>query len=720
MKKNLFFVALAALALASCSDDTFVGENSPNLGSANGDGGIHFGSGFKAVTRADHVGADAAALLNNKFIVGGFKGNGTTMTEVFDNYIVQWTANTAGTTASNTSDWEYAGINAAAPSKITGEQTVKYWDYSTTQYDFAAYSTGDLTVATTGEAAAGKVVVSGVYKESTYAGPKFVIKGFAADLAKCYISDLVTAYQPADYQKEVQLTFRNLATKVRIALYETIPGYSVKDVKFYTDNATTLATGATATSATLFAPNGAASDVFYAKGTATINYPTIGSAKKGESDYNKAHVTFAPLASGGSTKTKAFGNLNYTTSGDARLSGHGSVYLANTSTAPTFAGAAGNNYYTTVLPNETGTVLELRVDYTLVSNDGSGETITIHGATAYVPLIYATWKPNYAYTYIFKISDNTNGWTSTVDTDPAGLYPITFDAVVVDAEEHTQSTITTVATPSITTYQKGHDYSAQETYKAGDIYVQVMTGTTLEADLDNKSYLYTLSDDNATEASVMDAISIQAYSVANPPATIEGRNGLTLTDATSALTKTGITTIPGVDGNAIPVATNTAAKITAAANTTYAYVYDTDEYNGIYLAEAPADFASYYSDNTCSTLVGSWSGAGTFYKPTSEIRSYVELVGAAPSDWNKDANVYYSDEACTTKITTGYTTLHKVTLSSEPDDWGKGEYFTDTNCTSPADGGAYADGTYFKKIKCYKKFTVNNKIYGVKVIKVAP
>ncbi len=716
--KYFIFAASALVALASCSSDEYVGDNSPT--SAQSDGSINFGGGFKAVTRADHVGADAAALLNNKFIVGGFKGDGTTMTEVFDNYIVKWTANTAGTTASNTSDWEYAGIDAAAPSKIDGgKQTVKYWDYSTTQYDFAAYSTGDLTVATSGEAASGKVVVSGVYKESTYAGPKFVIKGFADDLAKCYISDLVTAYKPADYQKEVQLTFRNLATKVRIALYETIPGYSVKAVKFYTDNTTTLATGATATSATLFAPNGAASDVFYAKGTATINYPTIGSANKIQSDYNKAHVTFAPLASGGSTKTKAFGNLNYTTSEDNRLSGDGSVYLARTSIAPTFAGAAGNNYYTTVLPNETGTVLELRVDYTLVSNDGRGETINIHGATAYVPLIYATWKPNYAYTYIFKISDNTNGWTSTVDTDPAGLYPITFDAVVVDAEEYTQSTITTVATPSITTYQKGHDYSAQETYKAGDIYVQVMTGTTLENDLNTKGYLYTLSDDDATEANVMDAISIQAYSVANPPANIVGRNGLTLTDATSAFTKTGIATIPGVDGNAITVTPNTAAKITAAANKTYAFVYDTDEYNGIYLAEEPAGWpAGYYTDNTLSTAATAPFAAGTFYKSTSEIRSYVELVGAAPSDWNKDDNAYYSDEACTTKITTGYTTLHKVTLSSEPGDWGTGEYFTDTNCTSPADGGVYADGTYFKKIKCYKKFTVNNKIYGVKVIKV--
>lgn len=722
MKKvYLILAAAVGMTITSCTTNDYLGD--VNNDQAINDGSIKIGAGFKALTRADHVGADAAAMLNKKFIVGGFKGDGTTMTQVFDNYTVEWEANTAGNTASNTSDWEYVGKTPAPTSKISGAQTIKYWDYSASQYDFAAFSTGKVvTVNTEGTASAGVIVITPIAQKiesSQYKGPRYLIKGFADDLAKCYISDLVTAYKPADYQKEVQLTFRNLATKVRIALYETIPGYSVKNVKFYTDNATTIATGASATSATLFAPNTGAEDVFYAKVNATVEFPTIGSGNKSKSDYNKAHVTMSPIASG-STKYKAFGTLNYTTKEDREAAGS---YLARNSTTPTFAGDGNANYYANVLPNETGTILELRVDYTLVSTDGSGEEINIHGATAYVPQIYASWRSNYAYTYIFKISDNTNGWTSTVDTDPSGLFPITFDAVVVDAEENQQSTITTVATPSITTYQKGHDYSAQETYAAGDIYVQVMTGTTLEDNLNTNSYLYTLSDDDATEASVMDAISIQAYNVADLPATIEGRNGLTLTKASSALTNTGVTTIPGVDGNDITVDDNTAAKITAAASTTYAFIYDTEKYNGIYLAEEPADFASYFSDEKCTTPVGAWSAAGTFYKRTSEIRSYVELVGAAPSDWNKDDNVYYSDEACTTKIASGYTSLHKVVMTSsdpEPSDWGTGEYFTDTDCTIPADNVPYvaADVTYFKKIKCYKKFAVNNRIYGVKVIKV--
>ncbi len=100
-------------------------------------------------------------------------------------------------------------------------------------------------------------------------------------------------------------------------------------------------------------------------------------------------------------------------------------------------------------------MLNLKVDYTLLSTDGSTETITVTGANAKVPKEYASWKSGYAYTYIFKISQNTNGLTNP-SAGPAGLWPITFDAVVMNDEvDGVQETITTVATPSITTYAKG-------------------------------------------------------------------------------------------------------------------------------------------------------------------------------------------------------------------------------------------------------------------------
>lgn len=110
--------------------------------------------------------------------------------------------------------------------------------------------------------------------------------------------------------------------------------------------------------------------------------------------------------------------------------------------------------YFTVLPTPSTTdasPILIKCNYTLTSDDQKGETIEVTGATAAIPAAYSKWEANTRYTYLFKISDKTNGYTGT-NPDKTGLYPITFDAVVMDEK---QGTITTVATPSITTYQKG-------------------------------------------------------------------------------------------------------------------------------------------------------------------------------------------------------------------------------------------------------------------------
>ena len=90
----------------------------------------------------------------------------------------------------------------------------------------------------------------------------------------------------------------------------------------------------------------------------------------------------------------------------------------------------------------------------LTALDGS-ETIKVSGATAAIPAAFCKWNPNTTYTYLFKISDNTNGKTNP-DQPNEGLYPITFDATVIAEVDGTQQGyITSVSTPSITTYQAG-------------------------------------------------------------------------------------------------------------------------------------------------------------------------------------------------------------------------------------------------------------------------
>ena len=658
MKKYLFFAA-SALALASCSSDDFVGDNSGNLhGTTNGE--IAFAGGTAKITRAnDHVGADAATLLNNQFIVAGFKSdataptNGISQNKVFDHYTVEWKANTAGTTADNTADWGYVGGSPfAGLTELTEgtKQTIKYWDYSAAQYDYVAFSKGNIEAITTGIPTENQVLLSKVTPatattaptktENVVSGGAYTIRGTAKALSGCYIADLITAYKGSDYSKEVNLTFRNLTTKARVAFYETVPGYSVKEVKFHQAEGTTAnkpITPATNTSATLYTTGTGNNDKFFTAGTAGIYFPTVGSTNKMNSDYNKAHVKFFPTSS--DTKL-SFGNVNYEAAGSP-ITGA----LKKTSKDPSFAGTKkNNNYYQTVIPNEDGTTLTLCVDYTLVADDGSNEEIHVYGAKAIIPAIYAQWKSNYAYTYIFKISDNTNGWTST-DQEKQGLFPITFNAVVVDAEENEQSTITTVATPSITTYQKGHLYSEADEYSAakGDIYVRVMDGENIKEDLSTNAKLYTVTANEnvpVSEATVHDALTIGVTKTEASVENVKGRNGITLEKADL---NTDITTIPGVDGNNINVNQNSKSDAvsfkpenTSEKTKTYAFVYKTHDgedqtFVSTYTAtgsETDVKANTYYTDRDCKTSAVTTLTKGTtyYYKVNKNTTTYAVKV----------------------------------------------------------------------------------------------
>ena len=147
----------------------------------------------------------------------------------------------------------------------------------------------------------------------------------------------------------------------------------------------------------------------------------------------------------------------------------------------------------------------------------------------------------------------------------------------MQSEDNNQETVTTVATPSITTYQ--HDpavnVSVNNEYKAGTVYAMVMDGGTLKADLKgvadpakDAAKLFTLSAD-ATEAEVMDALNKYTNLT---DGTYTGLNGLVLTKNTNIDNEIADEDIPGPDGNLIEVADGEASKLTLTAGT-YAYVY---------------------------------------------------------------------------------------------------------------------------------------------------
>ena len=533
--KKLFFYAAAAVAMASCSSNDYLGNAPDQIKQGTETGEIQFSMSLPNMTRAggELIGATAAEKLGGMFVVEGTKGteaaDAPSSTVVFDNYLVGYEANTAATTKSNTHNWEYVDKQTGIAGRMTAAtwaslhsgddhakaQTIKYWDYSQDQYDFIAWSTGKLEAVTDAEVSGSKVKVTRINTGTTLASNGFTMTAASADdLLQCYYTDINTVLK-TNYGAPVTLTFKNMAAKVRVALYETVPGYSVKDVKFYQSDPTAptdLGTGSSPANAFLFTMG---SDVLPQSGDVLVYYPHLGTGHRGTApgytgqtkDYNKASVTVTP---GSSTSPKQeFGALTAQYVAPERHEGRALVggdiltatqaaavntalsttysagdpisaadatayntaldrnlYLGRTLPQATFAGDVTKDFYTAVVPNTNGKPLTLRVDYTLVPIDGAAEEIHVYGAKAVVPSTYTVWQPNYAYTYIFKISDNSNGWTSQTNTDPKGLFPITFDAVVAsftDANAE-QATITTVATPSITTYQQGHDPKAKDEY----------------------------------------------------------------------------------------------------------------------------------------------------------------------------------------------------------------------------------------------------------------
>ena len=573
-----FLYAASVLALASGSSDDFLGENSGN-GQNAANSVINFGGETGKITRADNefVGEKAADLLGKNFILVGFKGSATTAantTYAFDHYNVNYVDGTANKTESNTANWEYVnqdmtvkGAKGSLAQSGAKQQTIKYWDHSCASYDFIAFSMGK--GYKTGETTDPIYATPTAVNATTLGTAAYTLTGDANTLGECYISDMKTVKEK-DYSKAaVAMSFRHLTSKVRIALYEIVPGYVISDVKFY-DTA----------KGDKYSEKGTLFGTFNNKGTLTVYFPTTGTenAETKKADYNKAHVSFkSDGTTEGTVSSKVFGNVNYNNDDEGQIK-KGTTYLSQTSTEPSYCGNTAKEYLK-VLPAEgESQPANLRIDYTLTATDGTGEVINVKGATATVPAEYTKWKPGYAYTYIFKISQNTNGSTGG---DDKGLTAISFDAVVLEDEKNgLQETITTDSDPSFTTYgfKDGKVTAKGGEYENGtDIYATVHVpatetekATTVAPD---NLYTVTIADDAAqdiNEASVANAIANGTKNDENNSWTVTDANGkaMVVTAVTTGTTK--VIEVPTEDGRGLAV---NALKWTGAANTIYAVEY---------------------------------------------------------------------------------------------------------------------------------------------------
>lgn len=627
MNKKLFFATLAITALASCSSNDFVGDESPQ-GSIETVGAIGFNLNVPTPTRG--TGADAATALGNQFIVYGEKGDITAAapTEgnmVFPNYQVNYVDNSSYTTTSNTKGWEYVGYTHSAnyqsniTTKKTSEatavnahnsaQTIKYWDYGAANYIFTAVSAlGD-------DIEAGRVKI-----QKNEFGTTAYDKGYTITLAKVsdtypqvnklYFADRNVIAQGTGsdrtatnaYGGNVTFTFRNSLSHVRAGVYETIPGYAVTAIKFYVTSDVEAKVSSTSAFGVI-APNIGTNY----EGTLTVTY---------YDNTDAATENHPKLSFSGTPANDLILGTNMSTLSTSNT-------LGTTSASPTWDTNGGT--FTSVLPQINNTTnMKLKVDYTLY-NSVTGETIDIKGKTAEVPAQYLQWKSNYKYTYLFKITDDN-------------LYPITFDACYIEDENGNQETITTVSEPSITTF--GYNTSTNKyitdsnEYPASvDVYATVMDASAL-ATLDANNFsIYDVTTSDATNFPVTEASVAEAL-IEGPTWTKVQADNKKITCAAGP-TLTFQNTVPAEDGTTITLdaSNNKAAKFTTAATKKYALVfqktaatYTTDGGKNDYTSDTFTAAGILYTDAACTTVATSWTSGTTYYKRTAVSNKGVYAV----------------------------------------------------------------------------------------------
>lgn len=356
--------------------------------------------GTRAETRA---GTPLSESGVTQFKVWGYKnqsesgGSYDGLQEVFPGYTVNWQANSAATTTTNTNGWEY--ILLAKP-----EQTIKYWDWSAKAYRFFGATNWGGTPPTppavyeANKAYGADGTPGATYEISMLANCSGVDDdAIAANMAATpYFSRLwfstgvLPDYIDKQFGKPVRLEFLKPYARVRFMFtYSYVSeGIKIKKKEFKpTDNSE-----------------------IYRKGTFTVSYPLTGTATRESFTVSPEAVptTYTAvtngttLTSGKTYYTSAAGEGAFVSNGTEVA--NGSNYFVLTSQAlEAFTqeyipdGGPEREKWYFVAPNNT------QGSYTLsvwLNNDPLDAAAT---KTAVVPAEYMQWLPGYSYTYIFKI-----------------------------------------------------------------------------------------------------------------------------------------------------------------------------------------------------------------------------------------------------------------------------------------------------------------------------
>lgn len=444
--KKLAFLAVAAVALASCSSDDLVDRSA-----AENEAPIAFSVEKKNMTRAAQNLED---LGHYNFGVWAYKyGAGLSTQLVMDNYLVGYSdgagkgysnanastwASTIGTDADHLSPWFYEYLGTAEYTNTdntkgylatqtdymsaNANQYLRYWDLKYTNTNFYAYAPYRATGVSFDESTK-KITVANGAQKAGYDDPS--LQEFMYAGAQATNADL----------KDVKLNFKHLGAQVNLRFYEDVRGYRVEIIDVTDPN-----TGIQATPATTDGTTYTKAD-YYTTCGATIDFTTVGNPTA-----NVDH----------STASKTQDNLKFVipagtedglTSYTSKLSTNYNVIPEAVATGNTQNYAKSSTiYYPVAQPTTSEVGFTFHVSYKLIAED-NGEEITVHNARVYVPAkngsdFIAAWQPNTKYTYTFKITKDSKGTTDPDDTTiditkpdvPATptVYPIVFDGATVE------------------------------------------------------------------------------------------------------------------------------------------------------------------------------------------------------------------------------------------------------------------------------------------------
>lgn len=481
MKKIFSLAAIACMIMASCTNDSLVDDFSQNkydVSKVN----IGFNMTTANSTRADALQtkghyefgvfgySGAEADVNGDQIMENYLVAYGSLTNPYKDLAAGASTWMAGAEASTTvpgdgvSSWFYEGLDNAsnykAPVIPDVAQSLKYWDESTAATYFSAYApyynqvavktANDKAVEYTESATKGAETLKFQNLSTFYTDPVQQIATatapYTGEGAYDTNTELINANEAlyaytnvnkSSYGNDVSILFNHVNSQIKIAFYEAIKGYKVELIDLLPE---ANAWGETYQGIQLTPAKPAQTNWLHDGVSGALvgdYYPQPANGEK-PAYYDQADVTVKGIKDVDSIKVAApangalpvVDNFIYAPANDAtaliksatksktvncisELKDNPTKLATVLYALPRYQGATN---ITGGVGVETG--FTLHVSYKLIPEDGSKET-TIYDARVYVDPMFCKWEAGTCYTYVFKITSNTNGTTDPDKVDPA-------------------------------------------------------------------------------------------------------------------------------------------------------------------------------------------------------------------------------------------------------------------------------------------------------------